>query len=98
VSNERSRNRLLRVVGAAIRVAPRDRSVLIVFLSGYGGNCPTFPGAHELFVKIIAHARRESLVEKSIPRPVKGVFRDSLKQGRQVHLYSGTPGRTVWAQ
>jgi hypothetical protein len=25
-------------------------------------------------------------------------FRDSLKQGRQVHLYAGSPGRTVWAQ
>jgi hypothetical protein len=24
--------------------------------------------------------------------------RNSLKQVRQVHLYSGTPGRTVWAQ
>jgi hypothetical protein len=25
-------------------------------------------------------------------------LRESLRQERQVHLYSGTPGRTVWAQ
>ncbi len=28
----------------------------------------------------------------------QGVFRDSLKHLRQVHLYSNTPGHTVWAQ
>jgi len=28
----------------------------------------------------------------------KGGFRNSLKQGRQVQPYSGSPGRTVWAQ
>lgn len=37
-------------------------------------------------------------VRRALPWSVKRVFRDSLKQGRQVHLYSGTPGRTVWAQ
>ena len=37
-------------------------------------------------------------VRKRLLWSVKSGFRDSLKQGRQVHLYSGTPGRTVWAQ
>jgi hypothetical protein len=37
-------------------------------------------------------------VRRRLPWSFKSGFRDSLKQGRQVHLYSGTPGRTVWAQ
>lgn len=37
-------------------------------------------------------------VRRALPWSVKRVFRHSLKQGRHVHLSSGTPGRTVWAQ
>ena len=29
---------------------------------------------------------------------LRAVFRDSLRHVRQAHLYSGTAGRTVWAQ
>jgi hypothetical protein len=37
-------------------------------------------------------------VRRQLQWSVKSGFRDSLRQGRQVHMYSGTPGRTVWAQ
>ena len=33
-----------------------------------------------------------------LPGSVEICIRNNLKQGRQVHLYSGMPGRTVWAQ
>ena len=35
------------------------------------------------------------LLGETLAWSVKSVFRDSLKQGRQVHLYSVIPGRIV---
>src|ERR1035437_7890975 len=47
---------------------------------------------------VVKVAGGDHWVRRRLPWSFKSGFRDSLKQGRQVHLYSGTPGRTVWAQ
>jgi hypothetical protein len=38
------------------------------------------------------------VVRRWLPCAVESDSRESLKQARQVHLFLGMPGRTVWAQ
>jgi len=87
--------------GTAVVSAPTASSLVAICEqgiwgpSGYGGS----PAVRAYFsANGGATFYLGGVVPTGEPSPPPSFLATILRHGRQVHLYSGTPGRTVWAQ